>query len=80
MTLSISSPSRAAVTLQQLFNAKSTASHQLQQALAAMIAPSAQGSSAQSDSKPADSITDIPFNQFCLDSRQRGQKKTFTPH
>ena len=77
MTLSISSPSRVAVTLQQLFNAKSTASHQLQQALAAMMAPSAQGSSAQSDSKPADSITDIPFNQFCLDSRQLASNDVF---
>lgn len=77
MTLSISSPSRAAVTLQQLFNAKSTASHQLQQALAAMIVPSAQGSSAQSDSKPADSITDILFNQFCLDSRQLASNDVF---
>jgi UDP-N-acetylmuramoyl-L-alanyl-D-glutamate--2,6-diaminopimelate ligase len=77
MTLSISSPSRAAVTLQQLFNAKSTASHQLQQALAAMITPSAQGSSAQSDAKPADSITDIPFNQFCLDSRQLASNDVF---
>jgi UDP-N-acetylmuramoyl-L-alanyl-D-glutamate--2,6-diaminopimelate ligase len=63
--------------LQQLFNAKSTASHQLQQALAAMITPSAQGSSAQSDAKPADSITDIPFNQFCLDSRQLASNDVF---
>ena len=77
MTLSNSSPSRAVVTLQQLSDSKGTASHQLQQAMAAMIAPIAQGSSAQSYVKPVDLITDIPFNQFYLDSRQLAPKDVF---
>ena len=77
MTLSHSSPSRAAVTLQQLFDAKDSNSHKLQQALVAMIASSEQGSSAQSDSKLIDSVVNIPFNQFCLDSRQLAPKDVF---
>ena len=70
MTLSPSSPSRAAVTLQQLFDAKGAASHKIQQALAAMGVQTEQGSTAESKSKPIDSIVNIAFNQFCLDSRQ----------
>ena len=78
MTLSPLLPSRTTVTLQQLFDAKDTNSHKLQQALAAMIVSSEQGSSsAQSESKLIDSIVNIPFNQFCLDSRQLAQKDVF---
>ena len=77
MTLSHSSQSRVAVTLQQLFDAKDTNSHKLKQALAAMIASSGQSSSAQSASNLIDSITDTPFNQFCLDSRQLASKDVF---
>ena len=77
MTLSHSSPSRAAVTLQQLFDAKDSNSSTLQQALAAMIASSGQSSSAQSAANLIDSITDIAFNQFCLDSRQLASKDVF---
>ena len=77
MTLSLSSPSPVAVTLQQDSN-----SHKLQQALAAMIASSEQSSSeqsssAQSDSKPVVSIFDIAFKSFCLDSRQLAPKDVF---
>ncbi len=77
MTLSHSSPSPAAVTLQQLFDAKDSNSSTLQQALAAMIASSGQSSSAQSAANLIDSITDIAFNQFCLDSRQLASKDVF---
>ena len=77
MTLSLSSPSLVAVTLQQLFDDKDSNSYTLQQALAAMIASSEQRSSAQSDSKPVVSISDIAFNKFCLDSRQLAPKDVF---
>ena len=77
MTLSPSLPSLTTVTLQQLFDAKDSNSHKLQQALAAMIASSEQGSSAQSASNLIGSITDTPFNQFCLDSRQLVSKDVF---
>ena len=77
MTLSPSSLSLAAVTLQQLFDVQGAASHKLQQALAMMIASSGQGSSAQSASNLICSITDTPFNQFCLDSRQLASKDVF---
>ena len=77
MTLSHSSQSRVAVTLQQLFDSEDTNSHKLQQALAAMIASSGQSSSAQSAANLIDLITDIAFNQFCLDSRQLASKDVF---
>ena len=77
MTLSHSSQSRVAVTLQQLFDAKDSNSHKLQQALAAMIASSGQSLSAQSAANLIDSITDIAFNQFCLDSRQLATSDVF---
>ncbi|WP_413519092.1 UDP-N-acetylmuramoyl-L-alanyl-D-glutamate--2,6-diaminopimelate ligase [Psychrobacter glacincola] len=77
MTLSPSLPSLTAVTLQQLFDAKDSNSHKLQQALAAMIASAEQGSSAQSASNLIGSITDTPFNQFFLDSRQLVSKDVF---
>ena len=77
MTLSPSSPSRAAVTLQQLFDAKDAASHKLQQALAAMSTAFEQGSSNYSKSNSLDTITDIPLNQFCLDSRQLAANDVF---
>ena len=77
MTLSPSSLSLAAVTLQQLFDVQGAASHKLQQALAMMIASSEQSSSAQSDSKPVGSISDIAVNKFCLDSRQLASKDVF---
>ena len=77
MTLSPSSLSLAAVTLQQLFDAKDSNSHKLQQALAAMIASSEHSSSVQTDSKPVGSISDIAFNKFCLDSRQLASKDVF---
>ena len=77
MTLSPSLPSLTTVTLQQLFDAKDSNSHKLQQALAAMIASSEQSSSAQTASNLIGSITDTPFNQFCLDSRQLVSKDVF---
>ena len=77
MTLSPSLPSLTAVTLQQLFDAKDSNSHKLQQALSAMIESAEQGSSAQSASNLIGSITDTPFNQFCLDSRQLVSKDVF---
>ena len=77
MTLSPSLPSLTAVTLQQLFDAKDSNSHKLQQALASMIESAEQGSSAQSASNLIGSITDTPFNQFCLDSRQLVSKDVF---
>ncbi len=77
MTLSPSLPSLTAVTLQQLFDAKDSNSHKLQQALAAMIAPSEQGLSAQSGSNLIDSVINIAFNHFCLDSRQLAPNDVF---
>ena len=86
MTLSTSSPSRA-ITLQQLVEASSSHGnspnnndrHSLQQALTAMMTAFMQTSLAQTQtsSNQRDSIADIPFHQFCLDSRQLGNSDVF---
>lgn len=82
MTLSTSSPSRA-ITLQQLVEASSRPNnndrHSLQQALTAMMTAFMQTSLAQTQtsSNQRDSIADIPFHQFCLDSRQLGNSDVF---
>lgn len=86
MTLSASSPSRA-ITLQQLVEASSSHGNSpnnndrnsLQQALTAMMTAFMQTSLAQTQtsSNQRDSIADIPFHEFCLDSRQLGNSDVF---
>jgi len=70
MTLSPSSPSSITVTLQQLIEASSSNSRHgvgIEQALQKL---SNQMTLIGADSKPMNSLLDIPFRQFRLDSRQ----------
>ena len=92
MTLSPSSPSSASVTLQQLIEASDSTSQSLQQALTAMVAasiqksltkkPSTQMTLTESESQQTTaikmvSVANIPFQQFCLDSRQLATSDVF---
>ena len=92
MILSPLSPSSASVTLQQLIEASDSTSQSLQQALTAMVAASIQKSSTkksstqmtltESESKQMTaiqmvSVANIPFRQFCLDSRQLATSDVF---
>ena len=80
MTPSISSPSSTTVTLQQLIEASGSDSHRqnhkdkqsLAQALTAMII----ASNSQSPNLKT-SLANIPFEQFCLDSRQLAANDVF---
>ena len=92
MTLSPSSPSSASVTLQQLIEASDSTSQSLQQALTAMVAASIQkpltkksstqmtlteSESKQTTSIQMVSVANIPFQKFCLDSRQLATSDVF---
>ena len=92
MTLSPSSPSSASVTLQQLIEASDSTSQSLQQALTAMVAASIQkpltkksstqmtlteSESQQTTAVQMVSAANIPFQQFCLDSRQLATSDVF---
>ena len=92
MILSPLSPSSASVTLQQLIEASDSTSQSLQQALTAMVAasiqksltekPSTQMTLTESESQQTTSIqmvsvANIPFQQFCLDSRQLATSDVF---
>ena len=92
MILSPLSPSSASVTLQQLIEASDSTSQSLQQALTVMVAASIQKSSTkkpstqmaltESESKQMTaiqmvSVANIPFQQFCLDSRQLATSDVF---
>ena len=92
MIMSPLSPSSASVTLQQLIEASDSTSQSLQQALTAMVAASIQKSltkkpstqmtlteseSQQTTSIKTVSIANIPFQQFCLDSRQLATSDVF---
>ena len=80
MTPSISSPSSTTVTLQQLIEASGSDSHRqnhkdkhnLAQALTAMII----ASNSQLPNLKT-SLANIPFEQFCLDSRQLAANDVF---
>lgn len=69
MTMSTSSLSRVTVTLQQLIEACGSNRHSLQQALTAMMT-AFMPTPSQAKSNQIDSVANIPFHQFCLDSRQ----------
>ncbi len=75
MTLTTSSSSLTAVTLQQLFDAQ--ANNRLQQAFTAMIKSSTRDLPVHADLMLVESIVSIPFNQFCLDSRQLAPSDVF---
>ncbi|AAZ19900.1 UDP-N-acetylmuramoylalanyl-D-glutamate--2,6-diaminopimelate ligase [Psychrobacter arcticus 273-4] len=87
MTLSTSSPSTTTVTLQQLFEASSSDRHLPPQVLTANLAASVsessssnlsnQVSSNQMTAVQLDSVVNIPFQQFCLDSRQLIRNEAF---
>ena len=92
MILSPSSPSSASVTLQQLIEASDSTNQSLQQALTAMVAasiqksltkkPSTQMTLTESESQQTTaikmvSVANIPFQQFCLDSRQLATSDVF---
>ena len=92
MIMSPLSPSSASVTLQQLIEASDSTSQSLQQALTAMVAasiqksltkkPSTQMTLTESESQQTTSIqmvsvANIPFQQFCLDSRQLATSDVF---
>lgn len=80
MTLSTMSPSSVTVSLQQLLEASDRNNDNLQQALTALITPpisqlTIQESltprpSAQANSSLTNAVANVPFQQFCLDSRQ----------
>ena len=77
MTLSPSSPSSITVTLQQLIEASSSNSRHgvgIEQALQKL---STQMTLIGADSKPMNSLLDIPFRQFRLDSRQLAPNDVF---
>ena len=81
MTMSPSSLSRVTVTLQQLMEASGSNRYSLQQALTAMITAYSQNASTQAnadfESSQINLVANIPFHQFCLDSRQLATNDVF---
>ena len=77
MTMSISSPSCATVTLQQLVEARDHNRHRLQQALTTMMTTSMQDLPTQVSINQVTSVANIPFHQLRLDSRQLAPNDVF---
>ena len=78
MTLSTSSPSSITVTLQQLLAASSSDDrHSLQQVFTANMTASVSELSNQMTAVQLDAVINIPFQQFCLDSRQLASNDVF---
>lgn len=82
MTMLTSSPTSATVNLQQLMDASNRNDHRLAQALSAMIAASAQALATQTSTNQAASaqlntVANVPFQQFRLDSRQVAPNDVF---
>ena len=82
MTMLTSSPTSATVNLQQLMNASNRNDHRLAQALSAMIAASAQALATQTSTNQAASaqlntVANVPFQRFRLDSRQVAPNDVF---
>ncbi|MFT5119851.1 MAG: UDP-N-acetylmuramoyl-L-alanyl-D-glutamate--2,6-diaminopimelate ligase [Psychrobacter glaciei] len=82
MTMLTSSPTSATVNLQQLMNASNRNDHRLAQALSAMIAASAQALATQTSTNQAaaaqlNTVANVPFQQFRLDSRQVAPNDVF---
>ena len=76
MTMSTSSPNSTTVTLQQLMDFSSSNElsrsnqHGLQQLSVAIETAASNHLAAQDKSSDIDAVANIPFHQFCLDSRQ----------
>ncbi|MEK6218062.1 MAG: UDP-N-acetylmuramoyl-L-alanyl-D-glutamate--2,6-diaminopimelate ligase [Psychrobacter sp.] len=82
MTMLTSSPTSATVNLQQLMDASNRNNHRLAQALSAMIAASAQALATQASTNQAASaqlntVANVPFQRFRLDSRQVAPNDVF---
>lgn len=78
MTLSTSSPSSITVTLHQLLAASSSDDrHSLQQVFTANMTAAVSESSHQITAVQLDAVINIPFQQFCLDSRQLASNDVF---
>ena len=78
MTLSTSSPRSITVTLQQLLAASSSDDrHGLQQVFTANMTAAVSESSHQITAVQLDAVINIPFQQFCLDSRQLASNDVF---
>jgi len=77
MTMSISSPSCATVTLQQLVEARDHNRHRLQQTLTTMMTASMQDLPTQVSINQVTSVANIPFHQLRLDSRQLAPNDVF---
>ncbi|WP_352259542.1 UDP-N-acetylmuramoyl-L-alanyl-D-glutamate--2,6-diaminopimelate ligase [Psychrobacter sp. TB55-MNA-CIBAN-0194] len=75
--MTISSPSNAPVTLQQLLEANSSHKQGLQQAWTTMVAASDNQAATQEKSNHINVIANIPFHQFRLDSRQLEMNDAF---
>ena len=78
MTLSTSSPCSITVTLHQLLAASSSDDrHSLQQVFTANMTASVSELSNQMTAVQLDAVINIPFQQFCLDSRQLASNDVF---
>ncbi len=82
MTMLTSSPTSATVNLQQLMDASNRNDHRLAQALSAMIAASAQALATQTSTNQAaaaqlNTVANVPFQRFRLDSRQVAPNDVF---
>ena len=78
MTLSTSSPSSITVTLQQLLAASSSDDrHSLQQVFTANMTAAVSELLNQMTAVQLDAVINIPFQQFCLDSRQLASNDVF---
>ena len=78
MTLSTSSPSSITVTLQQLLAASSSDDrHSLQQVFTANMTAAVSELLSQMTAVQLDAVINIPFQQFCLDSRQLASNDVF---
>ena len=78
MTLSTSSPCSITVTLHQLLAASSSDDrHSLQQVFTANMTAAVSESSHQMTAVQLDAVIKIPFQKFCLDSRQLASNDVF---
>ncbi|WP_352310737.1 UDP-N-acetylmuramoyl-L-alanyl-D-glutamate--2,6-diaminopimelate ligase [Psychrobacter sp. W2-37-MNA-CIBAN-0211] len=82
MTMLTSSPTSATVNLQQLMDASNRNDHRLAQELSAMIAASAQALATQTSTNQAaaaqlNTVANVPFQRFRLDSRQVAPNDVF---
>lgn len=82
MTMLTSSPTSATVNLQQLMDASNRNDHRQAQALSAMIAASAQALATQTSTNQAaaaqlNTVANLPFQRFRLDSRQVAPNDVF---